>query len=103
MNEFDAEEIKVIGGTVDPIEKTKKFADKLEVTFPIACNLDGVAVSAMTGAFYEKDRKYIQPTGFILRPDKTIEVAAYSTGPVGRFVARDVLNLIKYYKSQSKK
>jgi peroxiredoxin len=103
LNEFDAEEIKVIGGTVDPIEKTKKFADKLRVTFPIACDLDGVAVSAITGAFYEKDQKYIQPTGFILRPDKTIEVAAYSTGPVGRFVAQDVLNLIKYYKSQRKK
>lgn len=93
----------MIGGSVDPIEKTQKLVDKVGLTFPIACNLDAVAVSAMTGAFYEKDQKYIQPTGFILRPDKTIEVAVYSTGPVGRFVARDVLNLIKYYKSQRKK
>ena len=93
----------MIGGSVDPIEKTKEFVDKLGITYPIACGMDAVAVSRMTGAFYEKDQKYIQPTGFILRPDQTIEVAVYSTGPVGRFVARDALNLIKYYKSQKKK
>ncbi len=92
----------MIGGSVDPIDKAKEFAEKTGATFPIAFGMDALAVSRVTGAFYDNDRKYIHATGFIVRPDKTIEVAVYSTGTVGRFVAQDVLNLIKYYKSRKK-
>jgi len=92
----------VIGGSIDPIDKAKGFAEKAGVTFPIAFGMDVLAVSRVTGAFYDKERKYLHATGFIVRPDKTIEVAVYSTGPVGRFVAQDVLNLIKFYKSRKK-
>jgi peroxiredoxin len=100
--EFNAEQITILTGAIDSYEKTKEYADKLGVTYPVAYGLDAEAVSQLTGAFYESEKKYIQPTGFILRPDKTIEVAVYSSGPVGRFVAQDVLNLIKYYKSLKK-
>jgi hypothetical protein len=56
----------------------------------------------LTGGFYEKEKKYLQPTGIIVRPDKIVEMAMYSTGAVGRFVAQDVLGVVKYYKSQLK-
>ena len=92
----------MITGSVDTAEKTKEFLDKLGVTFPAAYGMDAESVSQMTGAFYEKERKIIQPTGFLLRPDKTIEVAVYSSGPVGRFGAQDVLALVKLYKSRQK-
>jgi peroxiredoxin len=36
INEFDAEEIKVIAGSVDPVKKTKELADKLGITYTIA-------------------------------------------------------------------
>jgi hypothetical protein len=36
----------------------------------------------------------------MVRPDKTIEMAAYAAGPLGRFVAADVLKAIKFYKSR---
>jgi len=96
------EQIRVIAGSVDPVEKTKELADKLSITYPIACGLDAETVSRLTGAFYEKDKKYLQPTGIIIRPDKTVEIAVYSNGAVGRFVAKDVLEVVKYYKSQLK-
>ena len=84
------------------MDKTKEMADKFGVTFPIAHSLEGEKTAAAIGAFFDQNRKFIQPTGFILRPDNTIEVACYSTGPVGRFVAADVLNLIIFYKSRKK-
>ena len=59
-------------------------------------------ISRMTGAYYDTTKKFIHATGFLLRPDKTIEVACYSTGPIGRFVAQDVLKLVTFYKSREK-
>ena len=59
-----------------------------------------MAIATLTGGFYEKSENYLHPTGIIVRPDKTVEIAAYSTGAVGRFIAQDVLNAVKYYKSQ---
>jgi len=103
LKEFDAEGIKVISGSTDSLEKTKEYADKLGITYAMAYGMDAEGVSNLTGAFYEKEKKFFQPTGFLVRPDKTIEVAVYSSGPVGRFVAQDVLNLVRYYKSLKKK
>jgi peroxiredoxin len=103
IKDFDGEQVKVIAGSVDSKEKAEEFVNKLGITFPVACNMDAEAVSKGMGAFYHGEKKYIQPTGFIVRPDKTIEVAVYSSGPVGRFVAQDVLNLVRYYKSRGTK
>jgi peroxiredoxin len=101
--EFDAEQIKVVAGSVDPIQKTKDLADKLGLSYPVAYGMDMERTCERTGAFFEKDRKFIQPTCFLIRPNRTVEVAAYSSGPIGRFVARDVLSLVKFYKSRAKK
>jgi hypothetical protein len=59
-------------------------------------------ISRITGAYYDTDKKFIHATGFLIRPDKTIEVACYSSGTIGRFVAQDVLKLVKFYKSREK-
>ncbi|MGD8983543.1 MAG: redoxin domain-containing protein [Desulfobacteraceae bacterium] len=100
VKEFEAEEITVIAGSVDPIEKAKETADKVKITFPVAYGLDPEKVSEITGAYYEKERKHLHATNFLIRPDKTIEVTCYSSGPIGRFVAKDVLGLVKFYKSR---
>jgi peroxiredoxin len=88
---------------VDPKDKTREFAEKLGLTYPVAYGLDPEPICMRTGAFYEKERKFIQPACFLIRPDRTLEVAAYSSGPIGRFVAQDVLSLVKFYKNRAKK
>lgn len=84
------------------MEKVRETAEKLKITFPLAYGLNGEEVSGLTGAYFERERKFIQPTNFLLRPDKTIEMATYSSGPLGRFVAAHVLRVVKFYKSQKK-
>ena len=59
-------------------------------------------ITRITGAYYDIDKKFVHATGFLVRPDNTIEVACYSTGPIGRFVAQDVLRLVRFYKSREK-
>jgi hypothetical protein len=59
--------------------------------------MDAEEVSRITGAYYNEERKFLQPTNFLIRPDNLIEVACYSSGPVGRFVAKDVPRLVGFY------
>ncbi len=84
------------------MEKAKQTVERLGITFPVAYGMDAEEVSRVTGAYYDRERKIIHATGFLIRPEGTVEVACYSTGPVGRLVARDVLGLVKFYKSRKK-
>jgi len=47
-------------------------------------------------------RGVLQATGFVIKPDRTIAVAQYSSGPIGRLVWQDVLGLVEFYKKQAK-
>jgi alkyl hydroperoxide reductase subunit AhpC len=98
--EFESEQTKVIAASADPVEKARETVDKLGITYPVGYGLIAEETSRITGAYYEKEKKYLHATGFLLRPGKTIVVACYSTGPIGRFVAKDVLKVVKFYKSR---
>ncbi len=59
-------------------------------------------VAKMIGASINEDPLYLQATGFVLRPDGTVAVAVYSSNTIGRLVAADTINYIKYLqKAQS--
>jgi peroxiredoxin len=96
--ELKAEQIKVIAASVDPIEDTRKMIERHGITFPVGYGLIAEEVSRITGAYYDKDEKYLHATGFLLRPDKTILIACYSSGAIGRLVSKDVLQLTRYFK-----
>jgi alkyl hydroperoxide reductase subunit AhpC len=98
--EFKSEQIKVIAASVDPLEKAREMVEKIGITYSVGYGMVAEEVSRMTGAYYEKEKKYLHATGFLLRPEKTILVACYSTGPIGRLVAKDVLRVVKFYKSR---
>ena len=100
IQELEAEQIRVIAGSVDEKERAKEIVDKLGITYPVAYGMNPEEVSRITGAFYEKERKILHGTGFLIRPDKTIAVACYSSGPIGRLTARDTLNLVRFYKKR---
>jgi hypothetical protein len=58
--------------------------------------------AATLGAFYEEKRGFFQATGFVVKPDRTIAVSQFSSGPIGRLVWQDVLGLVQFYKKQAK-
>ena len=84
------------------MEKAKETVERIGLTYPVGYGMDAEAISRITGAFYDVDRKFIHATGFLIRPDNTIEVACYSSGPIGRFVAQDVLRLVRFYNKKNK-
>jgi peroxiredoxin len=100
--DFEAEGISIVAGSVDQREKALETSEKLGLQYPIAYGMNPEEVSRITGAFYEAKRGIIHATGFLLRPGGSVEVACYSTGPVGRFVAKEILGLVRFYKSRAK-
>jgi len=98
--ELKSEQIEIIAASVDPVERARETADKIGITYSLGYGLDAEETSRITGAYYEKRNKYLHATGFLLQPEKNIAVACYSTGAIGRFVARDVLNLVRFLKSR---
>jgi len=98
--EFESEQIKVIAGSVDPIEKARETANKLGIAYPVGYGINSEEISKITGTFYDKERKFLHATGFVVGPDKAILVACYSTGPIGRLVAKDALSLVRFYKTK---
>jgi len=73
--ELKSEEIKIVAGSVDPIEDARKMIDRHGITFPVGYGLIAEEISRITRAYYDKDEKYLHATGFLLRPDKTILIA----------------------------
>ncbi len=93
--------MKVVAASVDTEEEAKKTIEECGIDFPVGYGADCKAVSELTGCFYEERRQILHSTGYILRPDSTIAVGVYSSGPIGRLVWQDVLNLIQLYQKRA--
>lgn len=59
--------------------------------------VDAAAVSSATGAHMHAGKKtYLHATGFLVDPEGTIINAVYSTGPIGRFTASEILRKVRF-------
>jgi peroxiredoxin len=101
IEEFTKRNVAVIALSVDPLDEARKTVERHHLTFPIGYGVDGPAFAAHTGAFFDEAKKYVQATGFIVQPDGLVAEAVYSTGPVGRYTASDVLGLIDYLSTKA--
>jgi peroxiredoxin len=87
--------ITVIAASVDTLEEARKTVDTQKLSYPVGHSLDYQDISRRTGAFIEHERKILHATGFVLKPGLKIQVATYSTGPIGRLTPNDVSSLIR--------
>jgi len=99
---LEEEGIRVIAASTDPVDKATETVKKHALGFPVGYGLPLKETAATLGAFYEEKRGFLQATGFVVKPDWTIAVSQYSSGPIGRLVWQDVLGLVQFYKKQAK-
>jgi len=95
---FKSEGVGLLAGSVDVLQNTLKMINDLNLSFPIAYGLNLQATISSIGGFYEPEKQFLQPSGFLIRPGGSVEVAVYSSGPVGRLSAENVLSLVRYYR-----
>jgi len=94
---FDDLGVKVIAVSVDPEDKAKEMAD--EVSFPVAfgaTRADGDAV----GAWWGEPQNIIQPAEFVIGDDGKVVISSYSSGPIGRMDADEVVKLVNFYEKR---
>lgn len=93
--------IKVVALSVDDETTTAGTIEKFKLGFPVGHSADAGKVAAITGAYTNDKPRYLQTTGFLLAPDGKILNAVYSSGPIGRLVAEDVIGMVAYLKSKA--
>ena len=99
---MEEEGLRLIAASTDPIDKATETVKEHALGFPVGYALPLKETAATLGAFYEQKRGILQATGFVIKPDWTIAVSQYSSGPIGRLVWQDVLGLVQFYKKQAK-
>ena len=87
--------------SVDNEATTRGTIEKFKLTFPVGHSADADQVAALTGAYINDSPRYLQSTGFVLAPDGKILIAVYSSGPLGRLIAEDVIGMVAYLKSNA--
>ena len=97
-DKLQAEGIAIVAASTDRIEQATETVREHSLTFPVGHGLPLRETAGELGSFYEERRGILHATGFLLRPDGRIAVAQYSSGPIGRLVWQDVLNLVQFYK-----
>ena len=95
LAEFKGLGVTLIAASVDTLAEAQKTVANQKLTFQLGYGLDYQDISRSTGAFIEHERKILHATGFVLKPDLKVQVAAYSTGPIGRLTPNDVTSLIR--------
>jgi peroxiredoxin len=98
-DKFRKMDIGLAAGSVDSLENTRKMADELKISFPLAYGLNAKEISLKTGGFYEGETGYLQPSGFVINPDGKIANAVYATMAIGRLGAQDCIGLISHLRS----
>lgn len=87
--------------SVDSEEDAQKTVQRNKLAFPVLYELDAREMVATIGTYISEKKLYLHATGFVLRPDKTIELAAYSNGPISRITAEDAIAMIRLLRRNS--
>ena len=97
LKDLESVGAKVVAASVDDIEKAREVGE--EVSFPVAYGVTHEIADSL-GSWWENRRGIIQPSEFIVGEDGKIVTSSYSSGPIGRFDAADVVKIITFYESR---
>ena len=94
-------DITVVAASVDSIENVAALKEGLRVGFPMFAEIDAHAVAASTGAMIQTgDRTFLHATAFLLNPQGQVVNSLYSSGPIGRFTASDILRKVLFERAR---
>ena len=100
LEELRAEGVSIVALSTDPEDKAKETVEADGLRFPVGWGLKVPEDADRIGAAWDKKRSIIQPSEFIIGPDRRVLHAPYSSGPVGRIDSGDALSLIRFLKSK---
>lgn len=97
--ELQALGAKAVAASVDPIDKAREVAAGLP--FPVAYGVTREQAAALD-AWWEERRSIIQPSEFLVDAGGKVLTSTYSSGPIGRIDAADVIKHINFREQQAR-
>jgi peroxiredoxin len=97
INTFKELDIKIFAASVDPEDKAQEVAN--DVSFPVGFGA-GEEHRDLLGSWWEDRRGLIQPSEFIIDNSGKVITSSYSSGPIGRFEAQDVIKMANFLESK---
>ena len=93
--------VKVLAASVDSVESVAALKAGLHVGYPMYAEIDHHKIAADTGAHMQTGaRDMMHATGFLVQPDGTVNAAVYSTGPIGRFTASEIIRKVRFEQNR---
>jgi peroxiredoxin len=89
------EGIKVIALSTDDEQHANVMVETHNLTFPVGYGVDMNKVGAILQGYVNKEHASLESSNFLIRPDSAIEIAVYSSGPIGRLAPEDVLDIVR--------
>jgi peroxiredoxin len=89
--------IDVVAASSDEQEKARESAGKYN--FPVGFGVDQALIESVGGT-WQAERKFGQPSEFVLAPGGKIAMVSYSDGPLARLEAGDVIKMVNFLKSK---
>ena len=98
---FNAIGAKAVALSVDSKEDARKMVDRHKLTYPVLYELPIRETMATIGGYISEQPPYVQPSGFVLRPDGTIVMLVQSSNAIGRIVAADTISFVRHYQKHA--
>jgi peroxiredoxin len=95
--ELDALGVRIVAASVDSEDRALEVAKDLR--FPVAFGVTREDAERI-GAFWDGRRGFVQPSEFLIRADGRILSSTYSSSPIGRVDAADVVSLLKIIEAR---
>jgi hypothetical protein len=92
--------VKTVAASVDPLDKAKEVAAGL--SFPVGYGLTRAQADQL-GSWWEDRRGIVQPSEFFVGAGGKILQSSYSSGPMGRLEATDVVRMVDFIEAQARK
>lgn len=95
--EFDALGVTIVAASIDVGENAQVVADETGLTVAGGVTRDDAKA---LDSWWEDRRSIIQPSEFLLDTSGKVLTSSYSSGPIGRMDAADVIGMIKHREAQ---
>lgn len=101
LAKLSSEGIGVVSFSADSLASAENVVQENRLQFPVGYAASVETAARILGVYYDADTPpYLQSAGFLVDGSGKVLTAVYSSGPLGRLLAQDVLGFVQYVKAQ---
>ncbi len=100
LAQLTRENIGVVAFSTDDEAHARETVEQNGIEFAIGYGVDVEEVSQLLKSYTNDTHRSLESSNFLLRPDGTIELCVYASGPIGRLYPDDVIDIVNRRRRQ---